>query len=488
MKNKYYSLFSLFFVLFISTSLTAQTFVDHNTTRLRGSIFSNGLIGHDGGFTVGNGVKYLAITADAMYTSGIMLGTSSQGVSGHIGSFSINTDMTVVTPISAFSSNAQFNQIATATFNDNGAPVANRKNVSVFQTSYSNTNDDFIIVKYDVTNNGSSALNGLYIGVSADWDVGEVNYNNNLGGHDAARKLAYQYLATGTINDPNYYGIVCLSALGGMSVTLAGTSAAIRTEAYQFMTNTNYANPTGTGDYRTFIGSGPFNVPVGQTVSAAFAVVAGTDLANLQLNSELAQAKYNNHILPVELTSFSASLTGNNVNLQWATASEINNLGFEVQRKIINGNESSEWNVIGFKEGNGTTTTPQDYLFVDDISSVNATSIQYRLKQVDFDGTFEYSETVFVENFLPSIFSLSQNFPNPFNPSTKINYSLPTAEFVNISVYNLLGEKVAVLVNELKEAGNYEINFNASELTSGIYLYKIEAGSFVQTNKMTLLR
>lgn len=191
--------------------------------------------------------------------------------------------------------------------------------------------------------------------------------------------------------------------------------------------------------------------------------------------------------IPVELASFSAFQSGYDVMLNWSTASETNNKGFAVERRF-QGEET--WNEISFVNGHGTTTELQSYNYQDKLNNLNINgTISYRLRQVDFDGTYEYSSVVNVDfNNLPENFGLQQNYPNPFNPSTKINYSIASAVFVNISVYNLLGEKVAELVNEMKEAGNYEVNFDASQLTSGIYLYKLEAGSFVQTNKMTLLR
>lgn len=191
--------------------------------------------------------------------------------------------------------------------------------------------------------------------------------------------------------------------------------------------------------------------------------------------------------VPVELASFSAFQSGYDVMLNWSTASETNNKGFAVERRL-QGEET--WNEISFVNGHGTTTELQSYNYQDKLNNLNVNgTISYRLRQVDFDGTYEYSSVVNVDfNNLPENFGLQQNYPNPFNPSTKINYSIASAVFVNISVYNLLGEKVAELVNEMKEAGNYEVNFDASQLTSGIYLYKLEAGSFVQTNKMTLLR
>jgi hypothetical protein len=186
--------------------------------------------------------------------------------------------------------------------------------------------------------------------------------------------------------------------------------------------------------------------------------------------------------IPVELTSFTAASIGNSVTLNWSTATEINNSGFEIERKSA----SSNWVSVGFVPGNGTTTEAKQYAFVD--NNLSAGNYSYRLKQIDFDGTFEYSNSVEVEVSTPSVYELAQNYPNPFNPSTAIKFNLPEAGNVKLVVYNLLGQEVNTLVNEFKSAGSYTINFDATNLTSGVYLYKIEANGFVQTRKMMLIR
>jgi hypothetical protein len=191
--------------------------------------------------------------------------------------------------------------------------------------------------------------------------------------------------------------------------------------------------------------------------------------------------KFENPV-PVELTSFAASYENNKVKLGWTTSSELNNQGFDVERKTQN----SEWNKIGFINGNGTTTEANSYKFID--NSISSKKYYYRLNQIDFDGTCEYSNVVEVDINTVTDFSLNQNYPNPFNPSTKISFSLPQTANVKLSVFNLLGEKVAELVNEVKSSGFYEVDFSGSNLTSGMYLYRLEAGDFVSTRKMTLIK
>jgi len=187
-------------------------------------------------------------------------------------------------------------------------------------------------------------------------------------------------------------------------------------------------------------------------------------------------------VIPVELTSFTATANNGNVQLNWSTATETNNQGFEVQRK--NGN--NEFKKVGFVGGHGTTTETQTYSFIDE--KVTEGTYTYRLRQIDFDGSFDYSDEVNVEVTIPLEFALEQNYPNPFNPSTVIKYYIPEKAFVSLFVYNLLGKKVAALVNGIKKAGRYEVTFNASNLPSGVYIYSLKGGSFNSVKKMILMK
>ncbi len=186
-------------------------------------------------------------------------------------------------------------------------------------------------------------------------------------------------------------------------------------------------------------------------------------------------------VVPVEMTSFTFNVKDNNVNLNWRTATETNNSGFEVQRMT-----SSEWQTIGFVKGSGTTTQPQTYSFTD--AGLASGTYFYRLNQVDLDGsTHASSELSIVINTVVD-FALDQNYPNPFNPTTQIGYSVGQRANVSVVVYDLLGREIAELVNEVKEPGSYKVNFNASNLPSGVYTYRIQSGSFVQTKKMMLMK
>lgn len=194
---------------------------------------------------------------------------------------------------------------------------------------------------------------------------------------------------------------------------------------------------------------------------------------------------YSTEIVPVELSSFTATVDNNKVTLFWQTATETNNSGFEILRSSQNDN--NKWNQIGFVDGNGTTTNESNYSYTD--KNLVQGSYSYKLSQIDFDGTRTESGIIDVEiNSQPNEYSLSQNYPNPFNPSTTIQYSIPEGGNVKLKVYNSLGEKVATLVDEIKSQGNYEINFNASELVSGIYFYQLSTNNFTDVKKMILMK
>jgi hypothetical protein len=189
-----------------------------------------------------------------------------------------------------------------------------------------------------------------------------------------------------------------------------------------------------------------------------------------------------NGIVPVELVSFTPSVINNTVGLNWITATELNNSGFEIEKSIDN----ESWKKIGFVNGNGTSTEVHNYNFTDNNPFVGTS--YYRLKQIDFDGTTEYSNIVAVVYGTIADYSLEQNYPNPFNPTTKINYSIKEKGNVELKIFDLLGSQVASLVSEEKTPGNYEVIFDASKFSSGVYLYTIKSDNFIQTRKMLLMK
>ncbi|MCB0731330.1 MAG: T9SS type A sorting domain-containing protein [Ignavibacteriae bacterium] len=225
-------------------------------------------------------------------------------------------------------------------------------------------------------------------------------------------------------------------------------------------------------------------------------VVAGYSAISSS-NYDFAIVRYNNpSVLPVELTTFTAEINSIGVELNWETATEVNNFGFEVERNastslsmsvIPSGDKG--WEKLGFVEGHGNSNSPKYYSFTD--NTVTSGKYSYRLKQIDIDGTFEYSDVIEVE-VLPTKYELFQNYPNPFNPSTNIKFSLPEDAKVNINIYNVLGERVASVLSEELKAGFHQIDFNSNsagyQLSSGVYLYTIESKNFSQVKKMILMK
>ncbi|WP_337866621.1 M14 family zinc carboxypeptidase [Ignavibacterium sp.] len=192
--------------------------------------------------------------------------------------------------------------------------------------------------------------------------------------------------------------------------------------------------------------------------------------------------------IPVELISFTAITNNNNVELSWTTSTETNNRGFEIQRTLnLNEAKNSEWKSVGFVNGKGTTTEIQNYFYND--KNLQPGKYFYRLKQIDFDGSYKYSDVVEVEIISPNKFALEQNYPNPFNPATFISWQSPISGWQTIKLYNTLGEEVDTIVDEYLEAGYhskfYIIN---STLPSGIYFYQLKSGEYSDIKKMILLR
>lgn len=200
--------------------------------------------------------------------------------------------------------------------------------------------------------------------------------------------------------------------------------------------------------------------------------------------------------LPVELSTFSVNaVDGANAELNWETATEVNNHGFTIERALQpegfeKSTESPAWQEVAFVEGHGNSNSPKLYSYTD-ANLVGGSKFMYRLKQIDIDGTFEYSDVVEVE-VIPNKYELMQNYPNPFNPATLIRFSLPEDTRLAINVYNLLGEKVATILNEELKAGFHQVNFNTNSagynLASGMYIYTLESKNFSQVKKMILMK
>ncbi len=186
--------------------------------------------------------------------------------------------------------------------------------------------------------------------------------------------------------------------------------------------------------------------------------------------------------VPVELTNFTGKIIGRDIVLNWTTITEINNYGFEIERQI----ENNGFEIIGFVPGNNISNSPKFYNFVD--ANVLPGNYSYRLKQIDTEGGYKYSEIISMSVQPPTIYALEQNYPNSFNSVTIIRYQLPEASQVKITVYNLLGQEVKNLINKHQFSGVYEVKFDASDMNSGIYIYQLQAGIFQETKKMILIK
>jgi hypothetical protein len=186
--------------------------------------------------------------------------------------------------------------------------------------------------------------------------------------------------------------------------------------------------------------------------------------------------------LPVELSSFTAQAMGTDILLKWRTETEVNNYGFDILRRAQN----DEWVTIGFIDGNGSTNSPKEYSYIDQ-SPTRGKQFSYRLKQIDNDGQFEFSKIIEV-SLTANNFTLYQNYPNPFNPTTTIKYQIPESRFVTLKIYNLLGEELLTLLSEEIPIGSYEVKFDGTSLPSGAYFYRLQAGDFLETKMMVLMK
>ncbi len=189
--------------------------------------------------------------------------------------------------------------------------------------------------------------------------------------------------------------------------------------------------------------------------------------------------------IPVELASFNAEVNENGITLKWETATETNNYGFDIERS----NNNISFEKIGTLKGKGTTTEAQQYSFKDAGITTGKGKVYYRLKQIDMDGNYDYTDAIEVEySIIPAEFSLSQNYPNPFNPTTTIKFGLPKEVKVTLKVYDILGNEVSTIVDQKMEPGYYKYEWNGVPFASGVYFYRLDAGSFVKIKKMVLVK
>lgn len=256
-----------------------------------------------------------------------------------------------------------------------------------------------------------------------------------------------------------------------------------------FDLNANYWNQQNISPYPIPCSFGELEAGVGWFWSPIYASPPNPTETPTETLGELVayyQTIVTDDLVPVELMSFTFQVNDNDITLNWVTATETNNQGFEVQRKT-----GEEFSTIAFINGYGTTTETHNYSYTD--QNLDPGKYTYRLKQVDLNGSYYYYDPLNIEVLPPDAFALNQNYPNPFNPSTKISFSLAVDSKVNLTVYNLLGETVSTLVNSVMPAGKHDVNFQGENLNSGIYFYRMDAvgvdgTDYSQVRKMMLTK
>ncbi len=369
----------------------------HTPGDLNAGIFNDGSIGAENVNFTGPGVSWKG--ANGLFTGGVIFGTAAAGsVNGQIGSFGNISDMTIQSSTfdGGFTADGNFDQIAEATITDGNAPTP--FGLPVVQKSYSNTGEEFMIVRYGFVNNTGAQLDGLYAGIFIDWDI--ANFATNSGGYSPSENLVYQFDNAGA-----YYGMSALENYSGGRVTTDTPPGDARSGSFQWITTEDLNSVGANGDYRSWIGAGPFDgIAPGDTAWATFAIVAGDDLQGIRDNAHAASVK-------------------------------------------------------AFNVG-----------FVNTVLAIGDTPAG-----------------------LPQAFALEQNYPNPFNPTTTLQYALKENVDVKLAIYNVLGQLVRTLVNEQQIAGFKEVVWDGAndfgvKVASGIYIYRLQAGDFVKSRKMILMK
>ena len=457
-------------------------------------------------------------------TIDITLGTSST----YQARLFIGGDLTITSPGvikesgSVTNSVIGFNGTSLQTITNSGT-ISGSLNFSFDNTSGFSLGSDLSIPLADSMRNGNIALNGHTLTLGTSSSPGTLVWT---GGFLTGSGTFTRWFSTSAITIGNVAGLFPMgSGTSNRSVWIGGTPSTGGTVSVQhsdLSSTTDFAVPftenSKTFDTRTnmnwllstvsFVGTslslriqgsgipgintiGDLNISKSTGAAGGTYSAPGGTTANPLVNrTGLTQTTLANtfhfaatsSLLPVELTSFTGSVKAGNVTLNWRTANEVNNFGFKVERL----SSGKTWQNIGFVQGSGNSNSVKNYSFVD--NSAKAGSYSYRLQQVDNGGAYTYSSVIEVNNGTqPTGFSIG-NYPNPFNPSTIIRYALPVNTFVNITIYNMLGQKMATLVNQNMEQGEHEVSFNANRYASGTYIYKIEAGNFSATKNMLLIK
>jgi hypothetical protein len=301
-----------------------------------------------------------------------------------------------------------------------------------------------------------------------------------------------------TVRWETSYGITLGSVTSALSVSKQGSVGTSGSYSYQKFGVVSFVALNWTANSENSL----FTVPIsGGTGTGTYEIVndSWTSANNgdfyfesnsadiTSYGSEFYQSSASDVPLPVQLLTFSGVTKGRRIELTWKTATEVNSSAFEIERRT-----AGDWKKIGELQASGTSNAPREFTYVDDMKNIGSGNIRYRLKIIDTDGSYKYSSEVEVVA-IPLSYELNTNFPNPFNPQTKIQYSLPENAKVHLSVYDMIGREVAELVNKEQPAGFYETSFNGLNLSSGIYFYRIVTqaqgkNTFSQVKKMVFLK
>lgn len=394
--------------------------------------------------------------------------------------------------------------IITLGFSQSGSNQAGGKGINKI------TADTTIQVNWANWTSGTAGASGVAAGhFSTDDGIVDISYHGEISFIQLGTGTNYfnpstPYLSSSVINAPPAAEMIGLSKATAKTLTFSKAVnnlffavVSLNSNGYKFNRDFDIVS-TGCGYWgcgtltKVVNGDGTFQLngtgePHGVIrFTDSLSSISWTSLTNENWNG-FTIGTYGIAPLPVELTSFTGSLSGNQITLNWTTATETNNYGWEVEYQKLEGrSEKVEWEMVGFVAGKGTTTEPQNYEF----SSPDTRSLSpavYRLKQIDLDGTTSYSKTLTLSSE-PVTFGLFQNYPNPFNPSTTLSYFIPEKGFVKLILFDVLGREITTLVNQEKEPGLNSVTLDASLLSAGTYYYSLTFNGKTETRPMVLVK
>ena len=327
-------------------------------------------------------------------------------------------------------------------------PFNNNNNGTI--VSGSNGWTDVATLFFDIIN-PSDTLKLNWLMINPYWGIYDAN-NTTLWNPGASQNL--NYLINSDVTPPQLVS----ASMSDLTTLVLNFSEELNSSTAQNIDN--YTITNGINVSNAILSSTQVTLTTSVHESGSYTVTVNnvTDLSGNVIDPEHNSAS--NYPLPVELNSFSAEAKNNQVSLNWVTETEVNNYGFDVERCALNA-ENQAWETIGFVTGNGNSNSPKEYSYIDKFPT-GGSKYQYRLKQIDNDGQFEYSETIEVE-LVPTEFTLFQNYPNPFNPSTKISWQSPVDSRQVLIVYDMLGNEITTLIDEFKPAGSYEVDFQSTQ-------------------------